>query len=398
MGIGNNNASFGLKNLSDLTDGNSLSDQLIGDGAKASNALFGADIKPLSILIGLNRKSGIALTTRGRVLLNATDLDGTLAKQIADESDKSSFPYSINSNKDMRVTANAWSEVGLTYGYVLMDKGKHFIKAGVTAKYLAGAANAYVNINKLKATLSQDPITDNVYLENATGSLELGTAGVSLDNFDAAELTSFKSTGFGADLGLIYEYRPKGTKNYKLKLGLALTDLGSIKYEKNLANSGGYKIDITGTEKLDLEELGNQPIDDIKTYLDGKPNFFTPQNSSGNNYSVSLPTMLNFDIDYKLTGKLYINGATQMNLASSSQNKAFNNTYYNSYTVTPRIETKAFGLFVPLTYSALTEMNAGAAVKIGPLFLGSGSILTAMFDKSKQADFFFGIRFGSFAK
>ena len=87
-----------------------------------------------------------------------------------------------------------------------------------------------------------------------------------------------------------------------------------------------------------------------------------------------------------------------MNLASSSQNKAFNNTYYNSYTVTPRIETKAFGLFVPLTYSALTEMNAGAAVKIGPLFLGSGSILTAMFNKSKQADFFFGIRFGSFAK
>ncbi|GAB1462258.1 hypothetical protein [Pedobacter sp.] len=40
VGIGNNNASFGLKNLSDLTDGNSLSDQLIGDGAKASNAFL----------------------------------------------------------------------------------------------------------------------------------------------------------------------------------------------------------------------------------------------------------------------------------------------------------------------------------------------------------------------
>lgn len=402
--IGNNNASFSLKNIKDLTESDSVIDRLVGNPNQSSSALFGADVKAVSILIGLNRKSGIALTTRGRVMMNATDLDGTLGRQIADESTKSTFPYSINSNKDMRVTANGWSEIGLTYGYVLMEKGKHFLKAGITAKYLAGAANAYVNVNKLTATLTQDASTKDVYLTNTTAGLELGTAGVSLENFDAAELTAFKSTGLGADLGLIYEYRPnavagdkKAGNKYKFRLGLSLTDIGSIKYQKNLANSGGYRIDITGAEALNLKELSEQPIDDLKAYFDSKPQYFSQQNTSGNSYNVSLPSMLNLDVDYKIAGGLYINGAANVNMVGTNQ-KAFNNRYFDVYAVTPRLESKAFGIFVPLSYSALTDLNAGLALKIGPLYLGSGSVVTAALSDSKQADFFFGIRFGSFAK
>ena len=405
IGVGNNNASFSLKNIKELTESDAIIDQLVGNPNQSSTALFGADIKPLSILIGLNRKSGIALTTRARVMMNANDLDGTLGRQIADQSSQSSFPYSINSAKDMRVTANAWSEVGLSYGYVLLDKGKHFVKAGITAKYLAGVANAYVNINKLNATLTQDQSTQDVFLNNTTGGLEIGTAGVSLDNFDISELTAFKSTGFGADLGLIYEYRPGATagekksgNQYKFKLGLSLTDIGSIKYEKNMANSGGYKIDITGTEALSLKELSEQPIDNIKDYLDSKPQFFSQQNSSGNTYNVSLPSMLNLDVDYKIAKGIYLNGAANVNLVGVSQNKAFNNRYFDTYSVTPRIESKSFGIFVPVSYNALTDMNAGLALKVGPLFLGSGSIITAAMSESKQADFFFGLRFGSFVK
>lgn len=400
-GIGNNNASFGLKNISDLTDENAITDKLIGDGRSAS-ALFSTDIKPISVLISLNRKSGIALTTRARVMLNATDLDGALAKQIADGSSNISFPYSVNSDKDMRITANGWSEVGLTYGYVLMEKGKHFVKAGVTAKYLAGVANAYANVNKLKATLTQNTTNGEVFLTDATGGLEIGTAGVSLDDFSVEELTSFKSTGLGADLGFIYEYRPgvkagkkKSGNHYKLKLGLSLTDIGSIKYEKNPNNSAGYNIN-TGNPGLNIQELADQPIDDMKEYLDSNPQYFTPKNSSGDSYNVSLPTMLNLDVDYKVMGKFYVNAATNLNLLSNS-NKAFNNSYYNTFSVTPRLEIKSFGLFVPVNYNALTNLNAGIAIKFGPLFLGSGSALTAALKESKQADLFFGIRFGSFA-
>ncbi|RYF11192.1 MAG: hypothetical protein EOO42_21630 [Flavobacteriales bacterium] len=399
-GIGNNNASFGLQNLSDLTKENAITDKLIADG-RTSDALFSTDIKPISVLISLNRKSGIALTTRARVMLNATDLDGALAKQIADGSSNTSFPYSINSEKDMRVAANAWSEVGLAYGYVLMDQGKHFVKAGLTAKYLAGVANAYANVSNLNATLTQDA-NGEVYLTNTTGGLEIGTAGVSIDNFQVKELTSFKSTGIGADLGFIYEYRPNveaGTKNYgnnyKIKVGLSLTDIGSIKYKKNLENSGGYTIN-TGNPGLNIKEISDQPVDDLKEYFDSNPQYFTPRNSSGDSYNVNSPTMLNLDVDYKIKSMFYINASTNLNLLDNAD-KAFNNNYYNSFSVTPRMERKSFGLFVPLNYNTLTNLNAGLAIKLGPLFLGSGSILTAVLKESKQADFFFGIRFGAFS-
>lgn len=393
LNLGNNNASFSLKNMSKLTEGDSVINQLIGKPGQSSSALFGADIKPISVLIGLNRKNGIALTTRTRVLFNTTDVDGSLAKQIADQGSNGNFPYSISSDKDMRITGNAWAEVGFTYGRVLMDKGKHFIKVGVTGKYLAGVANAFVNIDKLKGTLNQDPATQDVYLKDASGSLEIGMGGVSFNDFDAKELTSFKSTGIGADLGLIYEYRPE-QKKYKYRIGVALTDIGSIKYDKDLNKSGGYSIH-TGNPGLNLEEL-DVPADKIKDYLDSKPAYFTPINSGGNTYSVSLPTMLNLDLDYQVKGKLYVNAAGHFNMASKAN--PFNGRLYDSYSVTPRLETKLFGIYVPVNYSELTDLNAGVAVKVGPLFLGSGSVLTALLSESKQADFYFGIRFGGFAK
>ncbi|MGV3547209.1 MAG: DUF5723 family protein [Pedobacter sp.] len=405
VGIGNNNASYNLRNLKDLTESDSAFDQLVGNANRPSSALVTTDIKPLSFMLGINKRSGIAITSRARVMLNAYDLDGTLGKQLADGSDDVSFPYSINSNQDMRVTANAWAEVGATYGRVIYEKGPHAVKAGVTAKYLAGVANAYVNISKLKATLTQDPTTEDVYLRDATGGLELGTAGVSLDNFEPSELTQFKSTGFGFDLGFVYEFRPdqkegsnRRGNQYKLRVGASLTDIGAIKYEKNRNNSGGYKLDITGAEALNLEELSNQPIDGLKDYFDSKPQYFTPLNTSGDNYNVSLPTMFNLDVDYKVFKGFYVNAAANVNVAKSDATKPFNSRYYNSFTATPRIETTALGLFVPISYNELTNLNAGLAVKLGPLFFGSGSAITAVLSDAKQADFFFGIRFGSFAR
>lgn len=402
VGVGNNNASFSLKNIGELAKDDSLINRFIGKGGKSSNALLGVDIKALSFMIALDKKSGLALTSRGRVMLNATDLDGTLGKQIIDGSanDGITFPYTINSDKNMRVTANAWSEVGVTYGRVLLDKGHHFIKAGLTAKYLAGVANAYVNVNRLKGTLTQDIITDDVYLSNATGGLEIGTGGISLENFDVAELTSFKSSGFGADLGVVYEWRPDyeagnetaGNK-YKLRVGLSLQDIGSIKYKKDMANSGGYNIDITGAEALNLNEVGEQPIDEIKDYLDSKPQFFTPLSSTGSNYKVKLPTMLNLDVDYNVLSNFYVNAAAHINVVATDKD-FFNSNYFNSFSVTPRYETKKLGVFLPLNYSELTSFNAGVAFKLGPVYLGSGSVLTALFNSSKQADFFLGVRFG----
>jgi hypothetical protein len=55
---------------------------------------------------------------------------------------------------------------------------------------------------------------------------------------------------------------------------------------------------------------------------------------------------------------------------------------------------KRFGFYLPINYNELTKMNAGAALRVGPMYVGSGSILSALMGKSKQADIYFGFRIG----
>ncbi|HJU45856.1 MAG TPA: hypothetical protein VJ647_03685, partial [Chitinophagaceae bacterium] len=92
-----------------------------------------------------------------------------------------------------------------------------------------------------------------------------------------------------------------------------------------------------------------------------------------------------------------LNVAGQFSLVKTGT-KPYNSQYYNGFAVTPRFEGKAVGVYVPVNYNELTKLNAGVSFRFGPLFVGSGSVLTALFGNSKQADFHFGIRFGGLQK
>jgi hypothetical protein len=112
---------------------------------------------------------------------------------------------------------------------------------------------------------------------------------------------------------------------------------------------------------------------------------------------VSLPTTLQLSVDYNLHKNFYFSLASQFSFINSA-NKPFNSSYYSNFTLTPRYEGRAVGLYIPLSYNSLTNLNAGASVRFGPLFVGSGSVLTALLGNSKQADVHVGLRFGGLQK
>ncbi len=402
--VGNNNASFKLDDLKGGFDSDDFKDKLTGSGAGLTTAQINTTIYGPSFMIS-GKKSGVAFTTRARVMLNAKEIDGNLAERLTtDESDNTSFTIDASA-ANQRVNVNAWTEFGASYGRTLMEQGEHFLKGGVTLKYLAGAANAYIGIGNLTGQVIYDPITDNSYLANSTGRMQVGFGGVNIDDFELSDLTSFKSTGVGGDIGFVYEYRPAAlndynpaSNKYKLRVGVSLLDLGSINYKRDVSRSGAYDIGITGPERLNLDELKNEDIDDIKGFFDARPNYFSPvAGMSAGNYKVSLPTSLNLDVDYRVNKNVYINLAGMFAM-SNADSKIYNAFAYNSVTLTPRIETGNMGLYVPIQYNELTNFNAGVAVRLGPLFLGSGSILSVLTGSSKQADAFFGIRFGGLRK
>jgi outer membrane protein OmpA-like peptidoglycan-associated protein len=399
-GISNNNASFKLKNLDDAFNDNKVDSLLFGASNKITNGAVNVDFFGPSFMFNVNKKTSIALTSRVRAVANVMNIDGNFIQSINNDFN-GTLPFTINSDKNQKIAINGWTDLGVSLGQVLVDNGKHFLKGGITFKYLAGSGNAYTNIGKLKATVDED-LAGNIYLANATGSVGIGYAGMDFENFEANDAFKFNGHGVGGDIGFVYEYRPDADhlteryqNKYKLKLGLALLDVGSLKYKPKPAENGNYTINVSGIQQWHPEDIDGKSISEIKTYLDGSP-YFTNNAANLSSYTVSLPTNLQVNADYAFTKSVYLELAGQINLAKKDNN--YNSFYHNTVALTPRWETGHFGIYLPLSYNEVSKFNAGISFRLGPVFFGSGSVFTALFDKSKQADVHFGINFGGLFK
>ena len=398
-GIGNNNATFKLKNIGDGF-GDNADSLLFGNTDKKTNGLVNTDIFGPSFMFNAGKKVSFAFSTRVRAMANISDIDGKFVQSI-DNATSGTYPFNFNSDANQKLIVNGWTDFSASMGMILSDKGKHFLKGGVTLKYLAGAANSFANLNKLKGTLNQD-ITGNDYFTNTSGTISVGYSGFDLDNFEASDAFKFNGNGFGADLGFVYEYRPDGDKTeryqnkYKIKAGLAILDIGSIKYKPRTNEYGSYTVAISGAETWYPSELDGKSVSEIKTYLDSKPTLFTNNTAALSSYKAKLPTTLQANVDWAINRGFFVDLAGQ--LSFKNKQDIYSPFYSNNITLTPRYEGRAFGIYLPINYNQITNFNAGISLRAGPFFLGSGSVITALLDKSKQADIHFGIRFGSLQK
>ena len=128
-----------------------------------------------------------------------------------------------------------------------------------------------------------------------------------------------------------------------------------------------------GGTAYSLNGFQGKSVNQYISVLNASPQFFTgtPQISS---YTVNLPTTLQANVDYIVgqNSNFGINLAGQFNL---NKQKDFNLYYYNSYSLTPRWENSLISVELPLNYNELTQFNAGLAFRIGPFFIGSGSVI-----------------------
>jgi hypothetical protein len=405
----NDKASYKLKNFSETFKSENLREKLFGENTGPANGVFNLDIHGPSAMLTLGLKNAIAVTSRARMFANVIDFDSKLFDQLTNpDGNDPALPYTLNSNSDMRFSINGWTEYGVSFSRVLMDKGAHAIKAGISVKYLAGAVNGYMNVANFKSTIDANPLLKLPYMENTTGRIAAGFSGQEVSGFEGKELFKNNGYGFGTDIGFVYEFRPDAQmqtvngmhladnykKLYKFKLGISVLDLGSILYKRDVARSGDYTLDITNGKKLFLDQLRNKDVDQYNQFFKDHPELFIPVNTTPEKeYNVSLPSTLQIDADYLINDGFYLNLGTQVSL-SNNNTKFYNNRNYSAVTLTPRYEDKIWGVYLPINYNTLTKMNVGLSFRAGPLFFGSGSLLTALFGSSKQADVHLGIRIG----
>jgi outer membrane protein OmpA-like peptidoglycan-associated protein len=178
----------------------------------------------------------------------------------------------------------------------------------------------------------------------------------------------------------------KSKNKYKLKAGLSITDIGSIKYDRGKL-SGDFIADINqwNVHDLQFDSLPIRSFDDTLrkrfVFKDTEPT-----------YRMNLPTALRVQLDYNIWKDFYVslNGTYAMQF-KKNPNKVHD---LNWIAVTPRWDWKWFGLMVPLSYSQYKNFGAGACVRLGPLVMGT-SDLGAFMSKKKTvyaADFYFGVK------
>lgn len=392
---GTNQSGLRFKDITRSFNADSLKSRLL-TGNDHINSLSYVDVLGPSVMFSLTPKTSLAFTTRSRVFANGRDINGNLATAVIDGGTTTAgIPFTFNNN--MLVHATGWTEFGGSIGHVLTNKGSHsFFKGGLTIKYLAGTADSYLSTTGFSGTVNG---AGNNYLTGTTGSLSLNTTEANFGDYKFKDFFKFNGHGVSGDIGFVYEWRPEAdysmyqtdrfANKYKLKIAASLLDIGRIKYNRSTNEAANYTVNIPQGATFELNKFSDKSIREYKAILDESPYFKGTQVS--NSYKVNLPTTIHAEVDYMIGKGFALNAAGQFTINKKNSLSLY---YYNAYSFTPRWENSLFSIEVPMSYNELTQFNGGVAFRMGPFFVGSGSVLSALVHDSRQADLHIGVHFG----
>lgn len=389
---------YGVNIFDTYKKGYDFDSQSIMTPKNNNNGIANFDIMGPSFMFNIAPKHTIAVFTRARSVTNMRNINGSLVDQVKDGLDKAS-DFNFNAG-NANGASNTWAELGLSYAAVLYQKDQHFLKGGLTAKYLQGGVNGYIRGNNVNVVYNENTVDPDKGTLTSNGQISVGTS----QDFEANEDYKFDSNanGFGFDLGLVYEWRPdydqydlsnakpadnnfRDLNKYKLRFGLSVTDIGSINYKN--ARQDTYNVNGTITQEM---------INDASNFYDFLNEHYT-KTSSVKGMKTNLPTALHADVDWNMYRKFYLNLNGDINMVSANKINGYG--IADRVTLTPRYESRWFSFYVPMTYMEYSGMQVGSGLRVGAFFIGSGSILTNLVSKeSKGADFHLGMKIPVYEK
>lgn len=360
------------------------------------NANINLDVLGPSFYFHVGRKNAFAFTSRARVFMNARDIDAKVLESFlvnSKELNLSPAGYSFNLDRQS-ISANAFSEFAFTWSRLIAKTSNHSFKAGLTAKFVRGAISSYAGFSEINGNIKAKLIENNndviVNIDvqgNQNAEFLLSNGGVNITkNPNFSDILKPQASTLGFDLGFVYEYRKEGcpsctTTPYDLKLGLSFTDIGRLKYsvsddsQKYSLNLGNHNINLSDIQKSMDESL-----------------FVSKTSLKGSSITSSLPTSLRLNADVRVTGPIFVDVSANFNITNTS--KVYNSYYASGLVVTPRVEWKYVGFYLPVSTAVGMGTNVGTAVRLGPLFIGSRSLVSNLLSKNaKQLNVFGGLQF-----
>lgn len=386
LNVSNNKVGF-----KDLTKGEDL-EALIFDGNGSVNLDISAALHGPAF--GMRyKKWGFGIASKAHIKASIIELDADLGNAIINDNLNSVDGItSVLSTNNQRVNATTYGEIGISVARNLFETEKHQINGGVTFKLLFPGSYANLGLNNFTGDIVNNG--GNTSLTNTNSTLNLAYSGNFAESF--SETSSYTKAifgglnGFATDLGVDYQLLNED-KTYKLKVGASVRNIGSMTFKGDNNVSENYALNIPEGQSLDLDDFENaEGLEDVEAVLDNS-GFFT-KSSSAADFKVKLPAVLNLYADYKIISKISVTAFVQQKMSDNNADDQVSAP--NMFTLTPRVTFGAFETFVPIGSNEISGGTLGLGFRLGGFFIGSNSILSAVTSDSKQADFYFGFRFG----
>jgi len=355
------------------------------------------DILGPSFQVNIDEKQSIAFTSRIRSITNVNNISGQIIDFFRTERLSQTEAF-LENDVNASIIHNNWIEIGGTYSRVLSTSKIHYLKGGISLKYLMGYGSATAKIDNALLIYNRDNLTvssTGAANYNYSANADLNQNHIPFEDDDDYEIKKAAS-GLGLDIGVVYEYRPnyranisrtnpkdqvviREKVNYKFKAGVSIMDLGAMTYKNSLDSS----LDLNQTVNAeDLLSISNE--EDLQSLYG-----FTAQLL---NQKILLPTTVRTQFDWKHNDKIYFNFNTIISLYGKNNVRA--NRYTNQFTLTPRYETKWFTAFSPISITQFSGVQWGLGARLGPLFIGSsGAISHILIDRQTRAfDLYAGLK------
>ena len=332
-----------------------------------------------SFMITLSPKSAIAFTMRARAMGNVDGMEEYLAHQVySNFRDSSNYKRQFE-NKNLSMGAMAWMEYGVTYSRILFDNGHHMVKGGLRLKYLQGLWASYAFMSDLGYNFGSDSTVSLNTNANYGHSNSFSLNKDMVKNFQSAA-----KPAIGADLGVIYEWRPEEEKyfydmdgetelpmryknKYKVKAGFSVLDIGRIKFEQTTV--GDFNFNVVNWYFASVKgNPNNSPIQNLDSILKTKGTI-----SEGNQpFKMHLPTSISTQVDYNIYKDFYANFTTFYSFQFANMNAKVHDL--TAFSLTPRWDWKWFGVFVPFSVNSYKNFKTGLSLRLGPLIVGTTNL------------------------
>lgn len=339
-----------------------------------------------AFMFKIKENNAISFGVRAKAVLTINDMNQDLVYSMY-HNFNDIFDWLPNFKDERAAGAvNAYHEIYAGYSRTINIKDKHAIHLGINGKVITNIFNAQIDVNHLDFNIIKSGLDSFVNVKNTQFNFLVS------DRINDGFNYKFGINGWGLDVGAIYELKKEGTNEHFLLAGFSVNDIGMNSYNlgKDSRTFLGNNTNVHSSELLNPDGT-TKNIDVILDKLGTKT---IPTGKK----TMMLPMTLNIFTDVRIAKMFYANANFQFNPYDFKKGTPKANMPTN-ITITPRFETRIFSAYVPINWNKYNGFDAGLAIRLAQVTLGSSNAITAFVKKPiKKFDFYMNIGFGKIAK